>query len=105
MSILGNRVLRKEDPGILHGETKYVADIADPLLEGAVHATYVRSTMPQGRSAPRTLYPSEIQRPNPAHLPPATASILEELVPAGSLDPPLRACDEPSIIAPVRGEP
>ena len=49
MSILGNRVLRKEDPGILHGETKYVADIADPLLEGAVHATYVRSTMPHAR--------------------------------------------------------
>ena len=45
MSILGNRVVRVEDPGLLTGATPFVADLDDPLLEGAVHATYVRSMM------------------------------------------------------------
>jgi carbon-monoxide dehydrogenase large subunit len=49
MSILGNQVLRKEDPGILNGETRYVADISDPLLDGALHVTYLRSTMAHAR--------------------------------------------------------
>jgi carbon-monoxide dehydrogenase large subunit len=51
MSILGNRVLRKEDPGILTGRTEFVADVADPLLDGAVHVTYVRSTVAHARIA------------------------------------------------------
>ena len=49
MSILGHRVLRKEDPGILTGRTQFVADVRDPLLDGAVHVTYVRSTMAHAR--------------------------------------------------------
>jgi carbon-monoxide dehydrogenase large subunit len=49
MSILGNRVIRVEDPGILTGATPFVADIHDPLLEGALHVTYVRSTMAHAR--------------------------------------------------------
>src|SRR5688572_16711243 len=51
MSILGNRVLRKEDPGILRGETNYVADVRDPLLENALHVTYVRSSIAHARIA------------------------------------------------------
>ena len=49
MSILGNRVVRVEDPGLLTGATPFVADIHDPLLDGALHATYVRSVMAHAR--------------------------------------------------------
>jgi carbon-monoxide dehydrogenase large subunit len=45
MSILGNRVLRKEDPKFLTVGGMYTADLREPILDGAVHATYVRSTM------------------------------------------------------------
>ena len=45
MSILGNRVLRTEDPRLLTEGGVYVADLRDPRLDGAVYATYVRSTM------------------------------------------------------------
>ena len=45
-SILGNRVLRKEDPKFLTTGGVYVDDLRDePLLVGAVHATFVRSTV------------------------------------------------------------
>ncbi|HET6954342.1 MAG TPA: xanthine dehydrogenase family protein molybdopterin-binding subunit [Acidimicrobiales bacterium] len=44
MSILGNRVLRVEDPRLLTEGGVYAADLDDPRLTGAVHATYVRST-------------------------------------------------------------
>lgn len=46
MSILGNRVLRKEDPKFLTVGGSYVEDLA---LEGAAHVTYVRSTMAHAR--------------------------------------------------------
>src|SRR5262245_21227395 len=42
-SILGNRVVRKEDPKFLTVGGTYLADLRDPLLDGAVYATYVRS--------------------------------------------------------------
>lgn len=48
MSILGNRVLRTEDPKFLTVGGDYTADLDDPLLDGAVHATYVRSTVAHG---------------------------------------------------------
>ncbi len=48
-SILGNRVLRKEDPKFLTVGGRYVDDMHDePLLEGAAHVTYVRSTVAHG---------------------------------------------------------
>jgi len=50
-SILGNRVVRVEDPGLLTGATPFVADLHDPLLAGALHATYVRSGMAHARIA------------------------------------------------------
>ena len=49
MSLLGNRVVRKEDPGLLTGATPFVGDVCDPLLEGAVHVTYVRSPIAHAR--------------------------------------------------------
>ena len=48
-SILGNRVLRKEDPKFLTTGGVYVDDMLDePLLVGAAHVTYVRSTVAHG---------------------------------------------------------
>ena len=45
-SILGNRVLRKEDPKFLTSGGVYVDDMhAEPLLAGAAHVTFVRSQM------------------------------------------------------------
>ena len=41
-SILGNPVLRKEDPGILEGTTQYYDDLAIP---GLLHTALVRSTV------------------------------------------------------------
>ncbi|TAN34612.1 xanthine dehydrogenase family protein molybdopterin-binding subunit [bacterium] len=46
MSILGNRVLRTEDAKFLTVGGNYVADI---VLEGAAHVTYVRSNMAHAR--------------------------------------------------------
>ena len=49
-SILGNRVLRKEAPKFLTTGGKYVDDLNDePMLQGALHVTYVRSTVAHGR--------------------------------------------------------
>ncbi len=47
-SILGNRVLRKEDPKFLTVGGTYVDDMTEPLLDGAVHITYVRSQVAHG---------------------------------------------------------
>lgn len=48
MSILGNRVLRTEDPTFLTVGGTYTADLDDPLLDGALHVTYVRSMVAHG---------------------------------------------------------
>src|SRR5437660_47451 len=45
-SILGNAVLRVEDPRFLAGEARYVENIA---LEGARHAVFVRSFLAHAR--------------------------------------------------------
>jgi carbon-monoxide dehydrogenase large subunit len=45
VSILGTRVVRVEDPRLLTDGGTYAADLTDPRLAGAVHATYVRSTV------------------------------------------------------------
>src|ERR1022692_4756599 len=48
MSILGNRVLRKEDPRFLRGEGRYVENL--PLAGGA-SVTFVRSLLAHARIA------------------------------------------------------
>ncbi len=49
-SILGNRVQRLEDPKFLTTGGEYVDDLHDePLLAGAAHVTYVRSTVAHGK--------------------------------------------------------
>ena len=49
-SILGNRVVRKEDPKFLTTGGRYVDDLLDePMLQGALHVTYVRSSVAHGR--------------------------------------------------------
>ncbi|MET0907829.1 MAG: molybdopterin cofactor-binding domain-containing protein, partial [Ilumatobacteraceae bacterium] len=47
-SILGNRVLRKEDPKFLTTGGVYVDDLDDELLAGAAHVVYVRSSAAHG---------------------------------------------------------
>ena len=49
MSILGNRVLRKEDPKFLTVGGTYVDDVRDERLTGAAYVTFVRSTMAHAR--------------------------------------------------------
>ncbi|TML18816.1 MAG: xanthine dehydrogenase family protein molybdopterin-binding subunit [Actinobacteria bacterium] len=44
MRILGQRVLRREDPRLLTTGGTYVADVRDPLLDDCVHLCFVRST-------------------------------------------------------------
>jgi len=45
-SILGHPVLRKEDPEVLSGQSRYVDDLDS---EGALHIAYVRSTVAHAR--------------------------------------------------------
>ena len=45
-SILGNRVLRSEDPGLLRGSRRYVADLD---LPGKLYAAFARSPVAHGR--------------------------------------------------------
>ncbi len=47
-SILGTRVLRTEDPKFLTTGGVYLSDLDEPLLSGAVYATYVRSMVAHG---------------------------------------------------------
>lgn len=49
MSVLGNRVLRREDPKFLTVGGSYTADVRDPLLDGAAYVTYVRAQMAHAR--------------------------------------------------------
>src|SRR5438093_1474335 len=45
-SILGNAVIRLEDPGVLRGETRYFDDLR---FDGMTHVAFVRSTMAHAR--------------------------------------------------------
>jgi aerobic carbon-monoxide dehydrogenase large subunit len=47
-SILGNRVLRKEDPKFLTVGGNYIDDMDEPLLRGTAHVTYARSQVAHG---------------------------------------------------------
>lgn len=47
-SILGTRVRRIEDPALLLGEGRYVADLDEPELRGALHLAFVRSYLAHG---------------------------------------------------------
>src|SRR5215213_6560159 len=48
-SILGNRVLRKEDPKFLTVGGTYVDDMDEPLLANAAAVTFVRSQVAHGK--------------------------------------------------------
>jgi aerobic carbon-monoxide dehydrogenase large subunit len=49
MSILGTRVIRTEDPRLLTAGGVYVDDLREPDLQGAVRATFVRSSVAHAR--------------------------------------------------------
>lgn len=48
-SLQGQRVVRREDHDLLTRGGTYVADVRDPILDGAAHVTFVRSTMAHAR--------------------------------------------------------
>ncbi len=48
-SILGQRVLRDEDPDLLAGRARFTADLTGGPLEGALHVAFVRSPHPRAR--------------------------------------------------------
>ena len=48
MTIMGTRVQRKEDPAFLTAGARYTADLDEPRLDGALHATFVRSMVAHG---------------------------------------------------------
>ena len=47
-SVLGEKVLRKEDPKFLTTGGVYVEDFTDPRLDGAVHVVFARSPVAHG---------------------------------------------------------
>lgn len=49
MSILGTRVVRSEDPLFLTRGATYTDDLVDQRLAGALHLTFVRSSLAHGR--------------------------------------------------------
>ncbi len=49
MSVMGTRVQRREDPAFLTGANRYTADLDEPLLAGALHVHFVRSTIAHAR--------------------------------------------------------
>ncbi len=51
MSILGTRVVRREDPAFLTRGGTYLADLDDPRLAGAATVLFVRSQIAHGRIA------------------------------------------------------
>ncbi|HLI42899.1 MAG TPA: xanthine dehydrogenase family protein molybdopterin-binding subunit [Acidimicrobiales bacterium] len=53
--LFGQRLLRKEDPALLTGESRFVADLAVP---GVLHAAIVRSTIAHGRITSIDLSPA-----------------------------------------------
>ncbi|MGH9170024.1 MAG: xanthine dehydrogenase family protein molybdopterin-binding subunit [Acidimicrobiales bacterium] len=54
--VLGTRLLRKEDPPLLTGEARFVADIQ---VAGCLHAALVRSTVAHGRIVSVDLEPAK----------------------------------------------
>jgi len=57
MSILGTRVARIEDPRFLTEGGTYMADFQDPLLDGALYVTFVRSSLAHGTFTVDVQYP------------------------------------------------
>ena len=49
MSVMGTRVLRKEDPEFLTSGAVYTADLKDPRLNGACYVAFVRSTIARAK--------------------------------------------------------
>ena len=49
MSIMGTQVKRVEDPRLVLGQGEFSDDVSDPLLDGALHLTFVRSMTAHGR--------------------------------------------------------
>ena len=72
MSVLGNRVLRTEDPRMLTGGARYVADLR---FDGAARVGFVRSTVARGRLV--GVDTAQRPAPNPACSAVFTAADLE----------------------------
>src|SRR5262245_22219035 len=84
MSILGNRVTRIEDPRLLTSGGVYTADLDDPLLTGAAHVTFVRSSIAYGRII---AIDTEAARTAPGVLAVVTAADLDDVAPMSLFSP------------------
>ena len=114
MSILGTRVVRKEDPKFLTVGGTYVDDLADPRLEGAARATFVRSTMAHARiagidveeaaSAPGVLAVLTAADLDVAPLPPSVALLNQDMARPVLADGIVRFVGEPVAVVISEGK-
>ena len=86
---IGARVMRVEDPRILTGRGRYVDDV---VLPGMLHAAFVRSTVPHGRSGPST---STEARALPGVVAVYTGDDMARLTTAAEPAPPIGMNDDP----------
>ena len=114
MSILGTRVVRKEDPKFLTVGGTYVDDLTDPRLEGAARATFVRSTMAHARiagidveeaaSAPGVLAVLTAADLDVAPLPPSVALLNQDMARPVLADGIVRFVGEPVAVVISEGK-
>jgi carbon-monoxide dehydrogenase large subunit len=92
MSIMGTRVVRKEDPRLLTAGGTYVDDLRTPELTGAVYATFVRSPIAHAQI---TGIDASAAREAPGVVAVYTAADLDDLgpPPEGPTPEPLLAID------------
>ncbi|HEX6454112.1 MAG TPA: xanthine dehydrogenase family protein molybdopterin-binding subunit [Trebonia sp.] len=102
MSILGTRVIRTEDPRLLTAGGVYVDDLREPDLNGAVRATFVRSTVAHARitGIDKT---DALQQPGVVAV--LTAADMSDIPPPPPADPDAPPAEGPAPLGGVWSEP
>jgi carbon-monoxide dehydrogenase large subunit len=102
MSILGTRVIRTEDPRLLTAGGVYVDDLREPELNGAVRATFVRSTVAHARitGIDKT---DALQQPGVVAV--LTAADMSDIPPPPPADPDAPPAEGPAPLGGVWSEP
>jgi aerobic carbon-monoxide dehydrogenase large subunit len=102
MSILGTRVIRTEDPRLLTAGGVYVDDLREPDLNGAVRATFVRSTVAHAKI---TGIDKSEALAQPGVVAVLTAADMTDVPPPPAVDPDAPAAPGPVPMAGVWQEP